>query len=154
MIAPLALARRPLLLAPLLKADHLAQNHIIPRERPASGSAGEVAALQAPCRREGGCLQFQQTGGLSRHRHRDHFGGCDVLPFRPCMVSVRVSDPNHRGNSDALSGEDAGPAAVPLPKRRVLNHLATCRAWPDQDPLMSPILPLAKLVKTAKLGCT
>jgi len=41
-------------------------------------------------------------------------------------------------SQQALSGEDAGPAAVPLPKGRVLNHLATFCAWPAQDTLGHP----------------
>ena len=52
--------------------------------------------------REGGCLPFQQPCGLSRHRPRDHSGGCDIPLFRPCVVWIMVSGAHHRGNSDAL----------------------------------------------------
>ena len=58
--------------------------------RPAGGSAGEVAGLQAQCWREGGGVKLQQAGWVSGHRDRRHSGGIDDLPLRQGLVLVRT----------------------------------------------------------------
>ena len=76
---------------PLLKAAHLAQSPFVPREPPAGVPAGEVAALQAQHRREGGGVQLQQASGVSGYGDRRRFRGGDALPLRECLVPVRVA---------------------------------------------------------------
>ena len=71
------------------KVAHLVKSPFVPRERLTYGPAGEVAAFQAHCWREGDGVQLRQAGGVSGHGDRRPFGDGDAVALRSCVVPLR-----------------------------------------------------------------